>query len=68
MSVAKQGRKHQFPHLARVLLRQRQVSNKVNSLLICVSAKCHFGDRMFRGYASYEKWVQYVSSGVKEWS
>ncbi len=25
-----------------VLLRQRQVSNKVNFLLICVSGKCHF--------------------------
>ncbi len=35
MSVVKQGRKHQ-------LLRQRQVSNKVNFLLICVSEKCHF--------------------------
>ncbi len=25
-----------------VLLRQRQISNKLNFLLICVSEKCHF--------------------------
>ncbi len=35
------------PH-KNVSLRQRQVSNKVNFLLICVSKKCHFYVRMFR--------------------
>ncbi len=48
------------PHES-VLLRQRQVSNKVNFLLMCVSEKCHFCVRMFGRYVSCEKWVQYVS-------
>ncbi len=44
-----------------VLLRQRQVLNKVNFLLICVSEKCHFCIRMFERYVPCEKWVQYAS-------
>ncbi len=43
-----------------VLLRQRQVLNEINFLLICVSEKCHFSVRVFRRYVSCEKWVQYV--------
>ncbi len=43
-----------------VLLRQRQVSNKVNFLLIRVSEKLHFCVRMFGKYVFCEKWVQYV--------
>ncbi len=35
-----------------VSLRQRQISNKVNFLLICVSEKCHFCFRMFGKYMS----------------
>ncbi len=41
-----------------VLLRQRQVSNKVHFLLICVSENAFFCVRMFRRYVSCEKWVQ----------
>ncbi len=44
-----------------VLLRQRQASNKVNFLLICVSEKSHFSVRMFGRYVSCEKCVQRVS-------
>ncbi len=38
-----------------VLLKQRQVSNKVNFLLICVSEKLHFSVKMFRKYRSCKK-------------
>ncbi len=44
-----------------VLLRHRQVSNKVNFFPICVSDKCHFCVRMLGRYVSCEKWVQYES-------
>ncbi len=44
MSVVKQGGKR------RCL--DRQVSKKVNFLLICVSEKCHFSVRMFGRYVS----------------
>ncbi len=50
MSVVKQGGKHQFTDLSTVLLKQTQVSDKVNFLLICGSEKCHFRDRMFGIY------------------
>ncbi len=41
-----------------VLLRQSQVLNKVNFLLICVSEKYHFCVRMFGRYKSREKMGQ----------
>ncbi len=41
-----------------VLLRQRQVPNKVHFLLICVSEKWHFCVRFFGRYMSWEKWVK----------
>lgn len=34
--------------LTRVLLRQRQVLEKVNFLLVCLCKKCYFGVRIFR--------------------
>ncbi len=51
-----------------VLLRQRQVSNKVNFLLICVSEKCHFSVRMFSRYVSVKNGSNmYLNDdGVKE--
>ncbi len=50
-----------------VLLRQRQVSSKVNFLLICVSEKCHFCVRMFGRYVSCEKSSVYLGDdGAKE--
>ncbi len=51
-----------------VLLRQRQVSNKVNFLLICVSEKCHFCVRMFRRYVSVKNGSNMYlgDNGVKE--
>ncbi len=53
-----------------LLLIQKQVSNKVIFLLICVSEKYHFCVRMFRRYGSCEKWVQrvLVTIGQKNWS
>ncbi len=36
MSAGKQGGKHQFEDPLRVLLRQRQVSNKVDFLYVCL--------------------------------
>ncbi len=50
------------------LLRQRQVWNKVNFLLICVSEKWHFSVRMFRRCVSVKNGSNmYVSDdGVEE--
>ncbi len=61
MSVVKQGGK--TPALKshqNVSQRQRQVSNKVSFLLICVSEWCHFYVRIFWRYVSREKWVQSI--------
>ncbi len=51
-----------------VLLRQRQVSNKDNFLLICVSEKCYFCVRMFRRHVSCENGSSMYrgDDGVKE--
>ncbi len=40
-----------------MLLKQRQVSKKVNFLLICLSEKCYFCVGLFRRYVLCEKWV-----------
>ncbi len=40
-----------------MLLGQRQVLNKVNVLLQCVSQKCHFCVRMFGRYVSCEELI-----------
>ncbi len=51
-----------------VLLRQRQVSIKVNFLLICVSEKLHFCVRMLRRYVSVKNGSNMYlgDDGVKE--
>ncbi len=60
--------KHGFPDPRSVLLRQRQVSNKVNFLLIYVSEKWHFCIKNVRKrYVSCGKWVQYVMLVMMGW-
>ncbi len=51
-----------------VLLRERQVSNKLSFFLICVSKKCHFCVRMFGRYVSMKNGsiVYLGDDGVKE--
>ncbi len=46
-----------------VLLRQTQVSNKVN--LTCVSEKCHFCIRILVRFVHSEKWVYLGDDGAK---
>lgn len=51
-----------------VLLRHRQVWNKVHFFLVCPSEECHFSARMIRSNAACKNRVQFLTSVNKGWN